>query len=87
MYIFPIDAENRITAHAKSIPVPKGERQFTDPKELARLIGDWPGTRLVEIWNKLTHTKKVLRFTDRKTAAERIWSAVQNLQLTARTRG
>jgi hypothetical protein len=80
MYVFKIDLENRVTAHAKPIDAPEGEHCFADPKELARLINKWPATRLVEIWNKLPHTKKVLRFTDRKTAAERIWSAVQSLQ-------
>lgn len=82
MYVFRIDPENRVTAHAGTKPIhaPDGEHCFADPKELARLINKWPTTRLVEIWNKLPHTKKVLRFTDRKTAAERIWSAVQKLQ-------
>ena len=80
MYTFKIDAENRVTAHAQSIHIPTGEHCFADPKELARLIVKWPGTRLVEIWNKLPHTKKLSKFTNRKTAAERIWSAVQQLQ-------
>ena len=84
MHIFTIDAENRVTAQAKSIHVPTAEHCFADPKELARLINKWPATRLVEIWNKLPHTKNVLRFTDRKTASERIWSAVQKLQPSGR---
>ena len=86
MYVFTIDPENRVTAHAgtKSIHAPKGEHCFADPKELARLINKWPATRLVEIWNKLPHTKNVLRFSDRKTATERIWSAVQKLQPSGR---
>jgi hypothetical protein len=82
MYVFKIDPENRVTAHAgtKPIHVPEGEHCFADANDLARLINKWPATRLVEIWNKLPHTKKVLRFTDRKTAGERIWSAIQSLQ-------
>jgi hypothetical protein len=80
MYVFTIDAENRITAHAKPIRVLEGKPHFADSKELARLVGDWPGPRLVEIWNKLPHTRKVLRFKNRKTGADRIWSAVQSLQ-------
>jgi len=86
MYFFKIDPENRVTAHAGTKPIhaPEGEHCFADPKELARLINKWPATRLVEIWNKLPHTKKVLRFTDRKTAAERIWSAVQKLEPSGR---
>lgn len=82
MYIFVIDAENRVTAHAatKKRYLPTGGYSFTDPKELTRLIRGWPGARLVEIWNKLPQTKKVMRFVDRKTAIQRIWGAVQELQ-------
>jgi hypothetical protein len=58
MYIFVIDAENRVTAHAATKPftVPKGEYKFADLKELVRLAAGWPGARLVEIWNKLPGT-------------------------------
>ena len=82
MYIFTIDAEDRVAAHAatKPLSVPKDAHRFSNLKELTRLIAGWPGTRLVEIWNKLPNTRKVLRFTDRKTAIQRIWEVVQNLQ-------
>jgi hypothetical protein len=78
MYIFVVDAESRITARAAT-NIPKLDHSFADPKELARLVASWPGKRLVEIWNKLPHTKKVLRFTDRNTAIQRIWEAVQEM--------
>jgi hypothetical protein len=51
MYVFKIDPENRVTAHAgtKRIHAPEGEHCFADPKELARLIKKWPATR-VSTW-------------------------------------
>jgi hypothetical protein len=81
MYIFVIDPENRVTAHAATKPstVPKSEHRFADQRELARLAAGWPAARLVEIWNKLPGTRKVLRFADRKGAIQRIWKAVENL--------
>lgn len=47
MYVFPIDAANRVTARAgtKTIHAPEGEHCFADPKKLARLIAKWPGRR------------------------------------------
>jgi hypothetical protein len=64
----------------------KGERRskdrsvkFSTESELDRLVADWPGHRLVEIWNKLPKVKKVFRFTNRRTAVHRIWTAVQDL--------
>jgi hypothetical protein len=82
MYIFVIDAENRVTAHAATKPftVPKGEYKFADLEELARLAAGWPGARLVEIWNKLPGTRTVLRFADRKGAIQRIWKVVEDLE-------
>lgn len=89
MYLFKIDAENRITAHAetKFVKAPKGDHCFADAKELTRLAATWPASRLVEIWNKLPDTKRVSRFTSRKTALQRIWDAIQNLRpLPAKTK-
>jgi hypothetical protein len=82
MYIFVIDAENRVTAHAATRPVhlPKAGCKFADAKELACLIAGWRLTRLVEIWNKLPNVKHVLRFADRGIAVKRIWGAVQALR-------
>jgi hypothetical protein len=82
MYIFVIDAENRVTAHAATRPVhlPKAGCKFADAKELAGLIAGWRLTRLVEIWNKLPNVKHVLRFADRGIAVKRIWGAVQALR-------
>jgi hypothetical protein len=77
-----LDAENRVTAHTvrKPVHVPKDGWKFADKKELARLMTGWPGTRLVEIWNKLPDAKQVLRFENRRTAVKRIWEAIEHLQ-------
>jgi hypothetical protein len=85
MSTFTIDSENNITAHAGP-PVGADESQFfTNPKELAKLTGDWPISRLVDTWNSFAGVapfddlKPVKRFTSRKGAVARIWAAVQRL--------
>ena len=85
MSTFTIDSDNNIAAYAE---VPAGSetlQSFTTKKELAKLAGDWPGSRLVEVWNSFagvapfTKLKPVKKFTDRKAAVARIWAAVQRL--------
>ena len=46
---------------------------FESEEQLAHLVGNWPGARLVEVWNGLPGVRPVRRFTNRKMAAERIW--------------
>jgi len=36
-----------------------------------------PARRLVEVWNKLAGAKPLSKFTDRKTAVRRRWTAMQ----------
>jgi hypothetical protein len=79
MKMFLIDANSKITA-VESGSVNEGETTFTSERELAAVTAEWPGTRLVEIWNQLPGTTRVRKFTDRKTAAARIWKAVQALE-------
>lgn len=50
---------------------------FGTKEQLRRLFSRWPGTRLVEIWNELPGVKPVRKFTDRRTAIDRIWNAIQ----------
>ena len=58
---------------------------FTTQEELATATQDWPASRLVEVWNSFAGAppfgefKEVRRFTDRKSAVARIWSAAQRL--------
>jgi hypothetical protein len=80
---FTIDPENSITAYASKAEVPtklnSGIEHFTSEKELAQLAGNWPMTRLLDIWNSLAGVIPVRKFTDRKKAIARIWRAIQSL--------
>src|SRR5258708_20069687 len=80
MTIFTIDSENNIAAHASAADVTdNGSEQFTSETELAQLAADWPGSRLVDIWNRIPGLTLVKRFTNRAVATARIWRAVQSL--------
>src|SRR5882724_1215471 len=80
MTIFTIDSENHIAAHgAASEITDKACEQFTSEKELAQLAADWPGSRLVDIWNRIPGLTPVKRFTNRAVATARIWTAVESL--------
>jgi Protein of unknown function (DUF3489) len=60
-------------------------RPFTSQKELAKLVADWPVARLVDTWNGFAgvapfdRLKPVKKFTDRNSAVNRIWQAIQKL--------
>jgi hypothetical protein len=83
MITFTIENEtNNITAHAtaqEAEAVPNAER-FRNEAGLAKLAANWPVARLVEIYNSLPGVCPVKKFTDRKTAAGRIWKAIQGLR-------
>ena len=85
MSTFTIDASNNITAHVQ-VPAGADESQsFSTAKELAKLTGEWPVSRLVDTWNSFAGVapfddlKPVKKFTSRKAAVGRIWQAVQRL--------
>jgi hypothetical protein len=54
---------------------------FATEKEFTKATAGWPISRLVEVWNSFAGVppfddlKPVKKFTDRKTATTRIWSA------------
>ena len=80
MTIFTIDSENNITAHGSESEITdKGSERFTSEKELAALVADWPGMRLVDVWNGIPGLTRIKRFTNRPVATARIWRAVQSL--------
>ena len=85
MATFTIDTDNNIAAHAEAPAAADNLQPFASEKELAKLAAEWPGTRLVEVWNSFsgvapfTELKPVKKFTDRKSAVARIWAAVQRL--------
>ena len=78
---FTIDAENNITtqASAEEAAAAPGTDRFNSAGGLAELAANWPGDRLVEIWNSLPGAATVKKFKDRKTAIGRIWKAIENL--------
>src|SRR5258707_12189833 len=85
METFTIDSEDNIAAHA-GVPANTDNLQaFATEKELAKLSAEWPGSRVVDIWNSFagvapfTELKPVKKFTNRKAAVARIWAAVQRL--------
>jgi hypothetical protein len=80
MTIFTIDSANHIAAYRSASEITdKGSEQFTSEKELAQLAADWPGSRLVDIWNRMPGLTPLQRFTSRRLAIVRIWRAVQSL--------
>ncbi len=84
MKAFTINAENNITAFSSKAEAAHEAREgvavFCSEGELDQLAATWPGSRLVEIWNTLPGVSPVKKFTDRKTAAARIWRSIQTLE-------
>src|SRR5882724_8427479 len=79
MTIFTINSENHIAAHGSASEITdKGSEHFTSEKELAQLAADWPGSRLVDIWNRMPGLMPVKRFSNRAVATARIWRAVES---------
>ena len=85
MRLFAIDST--ITAFAAAEQIPEGQERFASEKELAKLAANWPGNRLVQIWNSFAGVagfggdlKPIKKFTNRKTGVARIWSAIQKLE-------
>jgi hypothetical protein len=85
MTTFTIDSDNNIAAHPALPEGADATQAFASQKELAKLTADWPATRLVDVWNSFAGVapfddlKPVKKFTDRKVAIARIWTAVQRL--------
>ena len=85
MATFTIDSENNIIAHAGNPASADHQQLFASEKELAQLAADWPGTRLIEVWNSFAGVapfddlKPVKKFTNRQTGVRRIWQAVARL--------
>ena len=83
--IFTIDTENNINACESAPAAQDGLVAFATEKEFTKATAEWPIPRLVETWNSFAGTppfgelKPVKKFTDRKTAIGRIWTAIQKL--------
>jgi hypothetical protein len=50
-YMFTIDSDNNIAAHAAIPGSLENLQAFASEKELAKLSAEWPGSSLVEVWN------------------------------------
>src|SRR5258708_32447670 len=82
MKTFTIDETNNISAWASQKQAAEGApiaERFGSQSDLAELAANWPSGRIVEVWNSLPGVSPVKKFTDRKTAAARIWKAIQSL--------
>jgi hypothetical protein len=85
MRLFAIDTDNNIMAFPAAGQIPEGQEHFATEKELAKLAANWPGDRLLLIWNSFAgvapfdELKPIKKFTDRKTAVARVWKAIQRL--------
>jgi hypothetical protein len=68
---------------------PEGVDHFTNREELGQVAAQWSTSRLVRLWNGLPGVTPVKRFTDRKTALNRIWKALANgsAKTTTRAKG
>jgi hypothetical protein len=83
--MFTIDQDNNIAAHPALPEGADATQAFASQKELAKLTAEWPAARLLDVWNSFAgiapfdDLKPVKKFTDRKVAIARIWTAVQRL--------
>jgi Protein of unknown function (DUF3489) len=55
---------------------------FSNQKELTEVTADWPMQRLIGVWNNIPGVNQVSKFANRKVAIERLWKAIQGLDVT-----
>ena len=75
MPTFTIDTENNITVFASLKQIEgdgEGTEIFSSDEELTALATNWPGARLVEIWNSLPGVEPVERFTSQQVAEHKL---------------
>jgi len=71
---------DKVTAFAtEPADLPEGSLVVRSAADLAK--ADLPAARLVALWNALPGAKKITKFTDRATAARRLWAAFEKLPL------
>jgi Protein of unknown function (DUF3489) len=83
MKTFTIDGNNRILVWAskKEAAATSATDALINQNELAELTAEWPMQRLVGIWNGLPGVTPASKFTSRKIAVERLWKAIQELEV------
>jgi len=76
---FAVHPNNNLEIYVSTSTPPRLRKvpSFATEKELSALAATWPSSRLVEIWNRLPGVNGVTKFTDRKTAVQRIWKVLQ----------
>jgi len=85
MTTYAIDNDNNITAFETAEQVPASMISFSTKEELEKTSETWPKMSLVELWNSFAgappfgELKPVKKFTNRQTAVNRIWKAIQVL--------
>jgi Protein of unknown function (DUF3489) len=90
MTTYTIDTENTIIAFNSPKDAEKsiagGAQPFTTQTQFEKLTAEWPISRFAESWNSFAavagfgaELRPVKKFTDRKTAIKRIWTAIQKL--------
>ncbi len=72
-----IDNGERIKKALSHSGIERGRELFASKEDLENLAAKWPGKRLVEFWNGIPDVKPIRKFTDRKTALDRIWNTLQ----------
>jgi hypothetical protein len=81
--MFYIGPTNDITLIASKLPNHADGVTFSSERELSLRAAHWPGSRMVQIWNRLPNVQPVRKFTDRRTAIHRIWRAIQEGHVSA----
>jgi hypothetical protein len=89
MPTYSIDTENNLAVHPDKDAAIKeagaAGAAFATKAQLSDATASWPASRMVEVWNSFAgappfaELKEVKRFTDRKSAVTRIWTAAQRL--------
>jgi hypothetical protein len=89
MPFYSINSDDNLAVHpAKDAAIKEAGATgtaFATEAQLSEATAQWPASRLVEVWNSFAGAppfadlKEVKKFTDRKTAIARIWSAAQRL--------
>jgi hypothetical protein len=74
---FCIDTTNDVSRVASELPKRTKGVIFSSERELSLRTARWPCGRLVQVWNRLPHVNPVRKFTNRRTAIQRIWRALQ----------
>jgi hypothetical protein len=89
MLTYSIDMDNNVAVHPNQDDAIKEAgatgAAFATEAQLSEATASWPTSRIVEVWNgfagapPFAELKEVKKFTDRKTAIVRIWTAARRL--------